>query len=168
MWFIAGTLAFHQASLSDFDLNSILVIFKTIFSWVILMPIAVVISGTLLAKCFSLQVETQQRFVIPIPKILHLEATNGEVTLGFAGFIITLLIIGLLGGPTVYSIFRNQFGIDPGQFNSLCIISSFVTVIWSVILWLLYKSKTALPDEAALERDRQIIELSRRLKNEDE
>jgi hypothetical protein len=143
------------------NLDNLLVVFKWIFSWVILMPIAVIISGTLLAKRFRFDVASRQHFIIPIPKVLRMEATDEEVILGFAGFFITLVIIALSCGQGVYVLFRSQFGIDPGQFNSLCILSSFITVIWSVIIWLTDKARTALPDPSALERDELILRLGK-------
>lgn len=158
----------HEAFPLEVGLDQLLDILKTIFSWAVLMPIAVIISGILLAKPFKLQVETEQRFRIPIPRIFHLEATNGEVILGFAGFIITLVIIALVGGQAAYAFFRNQFGIDPGQFNSLCVLSSFVTVIWSVIIWLLTQVRSNAPDPVERKRDSQIIRISNKLKQEDE
>src|SRR5437588_11438677 len=108
--------------------------FKIIFSWAILMPIAVIISGKILSQPLKLPVTTQQKFTVPIPRILHLQANDGEVILGFAGFFITLLVIALVGGTSAYTIFKTDFGIDPGHFNSICILSSFITVIWSMLL----------------------------------
>jgi hypothetical protein len=145
-------------------LDQLEIILKTLFSWFFLMPIAVIISGILLSKPFNLQIETDQRFRIPVPRIFNLEANNGEVVLGFAGFIITLVILGVTGGEYIYIFFRSHFGIDPGQFNSLCILSSFITVLWSSILWVLHKARTSSPDPAAIERDQKIIKLSNQYK----
>lgn len=150
-----------KGAIPDGYLDNLSVIFKWIFSWFVLMPIAVIISGTLLAKPLRLHVASRQRFVIPIPKILHLEAKNGEVILGFAGFIITLVIMALVCGQNVYLLFRSQFGIDPGQFNSLCILSSFITVIWAVVIWLIDKARKASPDPSAIERDELILNLTK-------
>jgi hypothetical protein len=149
----------------DFDIEKITNIFKTIFSWAVLMPIAVIISGKLLAQPLKISIDTDQYFAIPIPKILYLRANGGEVILGFAGFIITLVLTAIIGGQSAYIMFRDRFGIDPGQFNSLCIFSSFMTVIWSVLIWLLTfllsKAKQSAPDPVAQERDELIIKLAK-------
>jgi hypothetical protein len=141
---------------SEPDIDQLTKILRAIFSWGVLMPIAVIVSGIFLSKPFRLQVESQQQFRIPIPKIFHLEATGGEVILGFAGFILTLVPLGLIGGQSIYNFFKVQFGIDPGQFNSLCVLSSFITVIWSVALWLIHKALTKPRDPVTSKRDEQI------------
>lgn len=130
------------------------------------MPIAVIISGIFLSKPFRLQVEAEQQFRIPIPKIFNLQATGGEVILGFAGFIMTLVPVALIGGKPIYAFFRVQFGIDPGQFNSLCILSSFITVMWSVVLWLIHRAWSRVPDPISIQRDQQLIQISEKLDKE--
>lgn len=111
---------------------------ETIFSWVILLPIAVIISGKILAKVVEFQVDSEQVFKIPI-KILNIEAKNGEVILGFTGFIITLTGLAIVYGQNIYLIVKTNFGIDPGQFNALCMFSSFSTVIWSTLIFFISK-----------------------------
>ena len=101
------------------------------------MPISVIISGKLLSKPLYFSVKSKQIFKIPL-KILVIEANDGEVILGFTGFIITLFLVAIFGGKSVYTMVKVNFGIDPGQFNSLCMFSSFITVIWSTLLFLLY------------------------------
>lgn len=149
-----------KGALIEIGIDQLLIVLKTIFSWIVLMPIAVIISGIFLSKPFKLQVDSEQKFRIPIPRIFHLQATGGEVILGFAGFIITLLPVSLIGGQSVYAFFRVQFGIDPGQFNSLCILSSFITVVWAVLLWLINEARAKTPDPLAEKRDQQIMQLS--------
>lgn len=108
---------------------------KFIFSWVILLPIAIIVSGKFLTKPVSFTVNSKQLFKIEIG-ILKIQATDEEVILGFAGFIITLFISAMYGGKDVYEVVKGGFGIDPGQFNSLCIFSSFSMVLWSCVLFL--------------------------------
>ena len=109
---------------------------KFVFSWIVLMSIAVIVSGKLLASRFRLGSHTRQKFRIPIPGVLNVEASGDEVIFGFVGFFITFLFIGLLGGPRAYEILVRQLGIDPGQFNALCMLSSFATVLWTTVLYL--------------------------------
>ena len=110
---------------------------ETLFSWAVLMPIAVIVSGKLLAKPIKFSVDSEQSFKISI-KLLNIQATGGEVILGFAGFIITLFGFGTFGGKAIYELVKANYGIDPGHFNSLCMFSSFTTVIWSTIVFMLY------------------------------
>src|SRR5688500_8373310 len=107
---------------------------KFIFSWVVLMPISVIIGGKLLAQVLKLNVRSTQLFKITIPRLFIIQATDSEVIMGFTGFIITLVLIAVPAGPTAYAMFVKQFGVDPGHFNSLCVLSSFATVMWTFAL----------------------------------
>ena len=108
---------------------------KFIFSWVILLPIAIIISGKFLTRPVSLKVNSKQLFKLSFG-ILKIQATDEEVILGFAGFIITLFISAMYGGKDIYEAVKSGFGIDPGHFNSLCIFSSFSMVLWSCFLFI--------------------------------
>jgi hypothetical protein len=109
---------------------------KLIFSWAILMPIAVIVSGKLLAQRFNLRTRTKQLFRIPVIGVFDVQANDDEVILGFSGFITTLFLVSILAGKAVYHLFRVQFGIDPGHFNCLCIFSSFATVVWTLAVFI--------------------------------
>jgi len=109
-------------------------IVRFIFSWIILMPISVIISGKLLAKPITLIVNSRQIFKISLG-VLVIQSTDEEVILGFIGFIITLFITGVFGGINVYVFVKSHFGVDPGHFTSLCFFSSCLMVLWSFILF---------------------------------
>jgi hypothetical protein len=112
-------------------------IILAVFSWIVLMPISVIVAGILLAKRFKLSGKTRNILRVPIPPVLVLEATGDAVILGFIGFILTLCLLALLDGPDAYLIVKVRFGVDPGQFDALCMLSAFGTVVWAVILTLL-------------------------------
>lgn len=107
-----------------------------IFSWVVLMPIAVIVSGKLLSKRVQLRVKSEQLFSINLLYILRIRAQDDEVILGFTGFIVILLLVGLVAGPQSYTVVKSNFGIDPGQFNSVCLMSSFLTVACTLMLYI--------------------------------
>jgi hypothetical protein len=138
---------------------------KFIFSWVILLPIAVIVSGKLLSARLKLSVSSEQIFKIAILRVLIIQATGAEVVLGLTGFIATLAFVGLFGGKPAYYLFRDRFGVDPGQFNSLCVLSSFALVIWTIALsalialiyWL-----NSVRHTKRTERDALITKLSQR------
>lgn len=138
---------------------------KFIFSWVMLMPISTIIGGKLLAQVLKVQFRSTQLFKLSIPRMFTVQASDNEVILGFTGFIITLVAIALPVGPRAYNIFRSQFGIDPGQFNSLCVLSAFADVTWTFALFLLLflagKVKSATPDPISVERDKLIDKLAK-------
>ncbi len=131
-----------------------------IFSAPALGAIAVIISGNFLSKRLNLPVASNQLFKIPVLGILTVQATGGEVILGFASFIVTLLCVGGLAGPPAYVLFRTNFGTDPGQFNSLCILSSFGTVSWTFLLFLLGEVARIQPDPVAKEHERLINKIT--------
>lgn len=134
----------HPPTPTTISVGALLDGVKVIFSWMILMPIAVIVSGRMLAQRFKLAGGSQQLFEIPIKGVLVIGAKNDEVTLGFAGFFFTLFLVALAGGKNIYDLVKSHFGIDPGHFNSLCIFSSFATVVWSTIWFVLSKQISPL------------------------
>lgn len=112
---------------------------KFVFSWIILTPIAIIVSGKMLAHRLMLEPGSKQLFSIRIFRILTVEARNEEVVLGLTGFLVTLLVVGAAGGARAYALFREHFGIDPGQFNSLCVISALFLVVWAFAVYLMAK-----------------------------
>ena len=125
------------------------------------MPVAVIVSGKLLSQRFKLDVGDAQLLRIPIFGLLVIQAGGAEVILGFSGFLLTLFFLAVLAGKTVYALFCYQFGVDPGQFNALCVFSSFATVVWSVLLYLLTVSRTGVLDSVKKEHDALIQALSK-------
>src|SRR5258708_2449024 len=67
-----------------------------IFSWLVLLAIAVITSGKLLSKTIKLTEGSKQLFRISLPRVLTVQAADDEVILGFTGFFITFLSIGFL------------------------------------------------------------------------
>ncbi|MEZ9762344.1 hypothetical protein AB4278_05465 [Vibrio splendidus] len=111
-------------------LTDVMSVLENVFSWLLLASISIIVSGWLLAHPISQTVSTDQKFVIHL-LVLKIQATGSQVILGFGGFIITTLLSGLVAGEWVYNLVKVNFGIDPGQFKSICMFSSFVTVAWS-------------------------------------
>lgn len=118
-------------------LDGIALVIKFIFSWLILLPIAVIISGKMLMKPIQFGTDSQQVLKIPL-KIFVVEANGGEVILGFTGLLITLFFVAVLGGQSVYVLVKTNFGVDPGHFHSICFFSALMTVIWSAIIFLFH------------------------------
>lgn len=134
----------------------------TLFSWAVLMPIAVIVSGKLLSKTINFTADSEQVFKISI-KLLKIQATGGEVILGFTGFFITLFCFGTFGGKEIYDLVKANYGIDPGQFNSLCMFSSFTTVIWSAVVFIIYYLISQSSASAFSENDKEHKQLLEKL-----
>ena len=119
------------------SLQGIAVIIKFIFSWLILLPIAVIVTGKLLSKPINFGSDSKQILRIPL-KVFEIEANGGEVILGFACLIIVLFLVAMVGGADTYTLVKSNFGIDPGQFHSLCFFSALVSVIVSAFLFIVH------------------------------
>lgn len=115
----------------------IAVVVKFIFSWLIVLPAAAIIAGKLLTKPIPFSTSTKQVLKIPL-KIFNLEATDGEVIVGFAALLITFFFVAMIGGRDVHSIVIMNFGVDPGQFHSIFFFSALLTVIWASVIFLLH------------------------------
>ncbi|WP_146175133.1 hypothetical protein [Umezawaea tangerina] len=101
---------------------------KFVFSWIVLAPIAIIVAGKLATQVVRLPGQRGQLFQIKIPALITMRASGQEVTLGFAVFILCLACTGFFAGKGVYHVFVDGFGIDPGQFNVLCVFSAFLSV----------------------------------------
>lgn len=110
---------------------------KFIFSWIIVLPAAAIIAGKLLTKPIPFSTNTKQVLKIPL-YIFKLEATDGEVIVGFTALLITLFFVGIIGGKDVHSIVQDNFGVDPGQFHAIFFFSALLTVIWASAIFLLH------------------------------
>ncbi len=140
-------------------------VLKFLFSWIVLLPIGVIVSGKLLAQRFRLPDNMPQQLKIQLRGVVLIQSNNGEVILGFAAFIITLLLIGVSAGRDAYEFFSSHFGIDPGFFNALCILSSFTAVLWSAAIYLI--SAQPRPSETA-EHEKLIDKLGAKAQEEKE
>lgn len=132
-----------------------------IFSWIILLPICVIISGKYLSRHAKLPVSGTHIFTIKIPRILDIGAQNEEVIVGFTGYIITFLFIGLIFGTDAYILFSDKFGVNPGQWNSLGILSSMTLVAWAFLTHLIVGYLESRRDRTSEEHDRLIKKLAR-------
>lgn len=119
-------------------------VFKFIFSWVLLMPIAVIVSGKIVGTLLKMPRQHKQFFRIPIPRVLNLEARGDEVVFGFVAFFLNFLAIAMPAGKPAYRMFVDRFGPDPGQFNALCILASFTAVATSLLLVLIARGTALL------------------------
>lgn len=105
-----------------------------ILSWIVLTAIAIIISGKLLAKRMPLGFLDEDIFDINIG-LLKLKSRGDEVSLGFIAFIFHLCCFIMFGGKSTYIFFKLQSGIDVGQWNSLCIMSSFASILLAFIFY---------------------------------
>ena len=135
-----------------------------LLSWVVLTPIAIIVAGKLLNQRIALTARSddQDIFSVRIPGLLIVRATDSEVVLGLAGFFFTFFAVAIVFGASAYTFFKEHFGVDPEQWNSLCILSSFGTVVWAFIAFLII-SLAYLPGSGVnRSRDDIIVAMARR------
>ncbi|MBP2161782.1 MULTISPECIES: hypothetical protein [Asticcacaulis] len=132
-----------------------------IFSWIVLLTISVIISGKFAAKAFPVGFIGDDKIAINIV-ILKMKATGDEVALGFSIFILCLAASVIFGGGAAYEYFKIHSGIDVGQWNSLCVISSAACLTISIFAYLI--SKLLVPPRVISGTERQ--EMIEKLKND--
>jgi hypothetical protein len=132
-------LTARASGLNPDSINFLTAALKFVFSWIALTPIAIIVSGKLIAHIpvFRLQGQDEQRFGLRLPGVIHFVAKGDEVVFGFAIFIMEFFILSLIAGQVIYGIVKSRFGVDLGQFNSICTFSAFSSVILSAFLLLL-------------------------------
>lgn len=119
-------------------------VLEFIFSWLVMLAIAVIVTGKLLSKPINFGADSKQLLKIPLG-IFNVEANGGEVILGFASLMFMLLIVALLGGADAYLLVKTNFGIDPGHFHALCFISSLISVMFATVIFLVHYIFTLAP-----------------------
>ena len=83
---------------------------------------------------------------------------------GLTGAIIMLLVLALLGGEGFYKYAASHFGINPGQFFTLCFSSAIITVPLSGVLWLIFKFRPCrIRDSNRV--DRLMVDIGRNVRN---
>jgi hypothetical protein len=141
-----------------FSIEQIIEVVEVIFSWVILMPIAVIISGKLVAET-TVRSSKEDDFLSINLLFFRIRATGDEVMWGFAVFILVMGSTVGFGGPAAYDFFKLNTGLDIGHWNSLCVIAAFFSVIVSLALWLVVPYLRSSPVISAQDRNAQIEKL---------
>lgn len=104
-----------------------------LLSWVFLAAISIIISGKLISVRLTIGIQDDANFSIPLV-IFSIKAKGEEVTTGFVAFILSLAVCILFGGKEAYEMFRDHAGVDIGQWNSLCVIASFLSLLMSTLI----------------------------------
>jgi lipid-A-disaccharide synthase-like uncharacterized protein len=112
-------------------------------SWPVIMAIGVILSGRFLSQLFKLTGSDQDIFAIRFWPIFTISAVGQDVSLGLAGFVMTLAIVGFMMGENVQQMMLLKFGIEAPQFSCISLVSSLITVCWSFLLYvcMYYKDK---------------------------
>jgi hypothetical protein len=127
-------------NLTSGDVSLVDSVLKFSFSWIGLMPAAIAVSGILLRHIPGCRLSHQEHHLIGIPlwPVYYIKATGDEVIFGIGLFITEFFLLGLTAGHQIYSIMRAGFGVNLGQFNSICAFSAFSSVILSFIVLMMF------------------------------
>lgn len=134
--------------------------FVAVFSWIFLIAASVIISGKLLAQRIPLNAGEGDLFSINLI-VFRLRAKGSEVSLGFLIFILLLGSVAVVGGGDAYRYFEVRTGLSIGQWNSLCAIAAFFSVILSLVVWSVGFAFRSPPLISPAERSDQIEALKR-------
>ena len=139
-----------------------------IFSIFVLMPVAVLISGRLMASRILLD-QSKSPFVINIDmKIIKIMAQGAEVTWGFIIFILALVFTMAVWGPDAKVYIVSKTGLNIGVWTAYCAVASFSSLIISLFLCAirsLLRSSSLLSKQ---QRDDQLKELTKQDEPENE
>jgi NAD-dependent oxidoreductase involved in siderophore biosynthesis len=129
----SGSSLQRQGTPNPADIVNLLATILT--SWPVIMAIGVIISGRFLSQLFKLSGSDQDLFTIRFWPIFTIRAVGQDVSLGLAGFVMTLAMVGFLMGENVQQMMLLKFGIAAPQFSCLSLVSSLITVCWSFALY---------------------------------
>ena len=108
-------------------------IIAALLSWLVLAGISIIISGKLISLRLPIGIRDDSNFHIPLV-IFTIRAKGEEVTSGFLSFILSLISCIFLGGRGAYNLFKDQAGVDIGQWNSLCVMASFLSLLVATLI----------------------------------
>lgn len=124
---------------------------KTLFSWIVLIPIAIIFSGIFLTnhleqKDVSLKYMGFHQLIIVVKPIIKLEAIGKEVIYGFSAFLITLFVSGITLGHWICELVNFQFGFEFTNFESVCFFCALLTLTWTFLLFLFGRRTSGIDD----------------------
>lgn len=117
---------------------------KIIFTGPVLAFIAIVACGKWLGMLFALPRSADDMLGASIPGFIKFKATGQEVLLGLTGFVLTLFVIGVTVRGNIGPFVKNDFGLNVGQFVSLCFASS-LAILALAVLTFTGKAVSSLP-----------------------
>jgi hypothetical protein len=158
--------------LNEIDVNKAIEITSSIltaiFSWIVILGISVIVAGKLMCRMAARSISSDDRFVINF-FVFRISAKGDEVLFGFLIFLLVLLAVIFFGGRSAYEMFRDHSGIDIGQWNSICVLASLLSVMIASLIFLL-NSIDGPPGGAPIiteeERKEQIAKLNKKSPNE--
>jgi hypothetical protein len=121
--------------------------------------VAIVACGKWLGMLFALPQPRDDSFGPAIPGFLRFSAKGHEPLLGLTAFILALAIFGLTVRGRIGPFVKNDFGLNIGQFVSLCFVSS-ISILALAAATFLAKQAISLPlfhrNSLAAEQQRRI------------
>ena len=138
-----------------------------IFSWVLLLPISVIVSGKLLGEAFSYKVDNGDEFKISF-KIFTIKAEKSEVMTGFGLYMLIFLLNMVFFSETVGRIIASNAGLSITRWNSLCIFSALCSAAVSMLTFmiLVFIPRT-IPTRKIISYEKE-TEMLRRIENKTE
>jgi hypothetical protein len=129
------------------------------FTGPVLAIVAIVACGKWLGMLFVLPRAQNDSFGPRIPGFMSFVAKGHEALLGLTAFILTVAVFGLTIRDHIGPFVKSDFGLDIGQFVSLCFVSS-LTILALALLTVATKGVISLP---VFHRNSLVAEQRRRI-----
>jgi hypothetical protein len=124
--------------------------------------VAIVACGRWLGMLFVLPRQQRGKFGISMPGI-NFTATDQEVLLGLTAFVVTVGVLGVTVRGKIGPFVKSDFGIDVGQFVSLCFVSSLIILAIAVAAFavkLISSARVFHKDNLVAEQQKRIESLA--------
>ena len=147
--------------LGGLSTDKIIGLLGTIFSTVVLTAIGVALAGKLMARRVPFGLDNWDEFHVPLI-ILRVRARGDELAWGFILFIFSATVVISLGGKPAYIFFKDHTGVDVGQWNSLCAITSSLCLLVSFLMWIIVPLFRGSPILTPSEREELLDDIEAR------
>lgn len=138
-----------------------------LFSWIIVLPIGVIVSGKLLSEAFSYKVDSDDIFVINL-KVFNIKAEKSEVVTGFGLYMLIFLADLVFFSEFINQVIQKNAGLNISRWNSLCIFSALCAAAVSMMAFMVLVFIPRLLPSRKIITNREEIDIIARIEQNSE
>lgn len=109
-------------------------IIEYIFSWVVILPICLIVSGKLIAQSFDYKVDSSDVLNIDL-RVIKIKAEKQEVSLGFGLYFLIFFINLIFTRDYTVNLINEGADLNISKWNALCIFSGLCSASISMIVF---------------------------------